>query len=868
MNKKTTIRALKDDRFICSNNKFKCELSEKFEMIENDENNSNILLNETPKKIIKKKPELKTSPCQAKITMTTYINLLKNQIFDNEQKPKEIKNTKFLGRKRIKNHKNKNFSSNIINKAKSDNICSNTTQNGKYNIDNIAINLNLKKFNFKNDTEIYTQKLQSKGKIEFKTCNKYNSNGVINYEQNNLFTNNAKKGYHKIISKQATDELTKCNFDDNNLVKNNSYVFEYKFNDDSLHGNDNLFYNIKDFCNEENDLFINNYKEVNFDNKKFLVTKENNNGENFSNNNLDIGKAYTNSYKCNFSNYNQTDSCINYDKDNLSRQGKFNLERKPLIEFGNFDDDYNYYAKTDLLNNKNNNNDNYNNIDNNKNDNNSNIYNLNEGENFYKNIIGQKKSLFKTLSKNSKSRPGETHLQIEQINPLLKISKKSNFVKFSELINIDNLIFPNEIDKENYNLRKRIPQIPYKVLDAPGLEDDFYQNLIEWSCKNLLAIGIKSQICLWNVNKNISCNGINLASEEFSKANIVQNLNFNNPTSENNSTLKIQFNQSDYSSESNAVSALNWISDGNDLVIGLKDGAVIIYDINNLKIKNAFFSHKKKIGMFSSFQANPNIFTSGAHDNKIIHFDVRMKVPIKILSNKHKEEICGLKWSNDSQILASGGNDNKLILWNSFDEKPLHIFNAHESAVRAIAWSYKKRGVFASGGGAYDKKIKIWDSKNLSLKYEAETNSQICNIAFSKNSNHFVTSHGFKDNVIYIWDQKQSDIEIITSLKGHIQRVIYLTQSPEGDCIATGSGDETVRLWKVFGFENKQKNDFNNFGVLDEHDFHQLNQEEKLTKKSDLDNSYNKNRIKSKNKGMNINNKDESINLLKLDNLR
>jgi WD40 repeat protein len=29
----------------------------------------------------------------------------------------------------------------------------------------------------------------------------------------------------------------------------------------------------------------------------------------------------------------------------------------------------------------------------------------------------------------------------------------------------------------------------------------------------------------------------------------------------------------------------------------------------------------------------------------------------------HKQEVCGLKWSFDERMLASGGNDNKLYVW-------------------------------------------------------------------------------------------------------------------------------------------------------------------------------------------------------------
>ncbi len=30
----------------------------------------------------------------------------------------------------------------------------------------------------------------------------------------------------------------------------------------------------------------------------------------------------------------------------------------------------------------------------------------------------------------------------------------------------------------------------------------------------------------------------------------------------------------------------------------------------------------------------------------------------------HKQEVCGLKWSFDDTQLASGGNDNKLMIWS------------------------------------------------------------------------------------------------------------------------------------------------------------------------------------------------------------
>ena len=51
---------------------------------------------------------------------------------------------------------------------------------------------------------------------------------------------------------------------------------------------------------------------------------------------------------------------------------------------------------------------------------------------------------------------------------------------------------------ENTNISK----IPFKVLDAPSLQDDFYLNLLEWSSTNILSVALDSSLYMWNANNN------------------------------------------------------------------------------------------------------------------------------------------------------------------------------------------------------------------------------------------------------------------------------------------------------------------------------------------------------------------------------
>ena len=39
-----------------------------------------------------------------------------------------------------------------------------------------------------------------------------------------------------------------------------------------------------------------------------------------------------------------------------------------------------------------------------------------------------------------------------------------------------------------------ISKTPYKVLDAPELQDDYYLNLLDWSSSNILSVGLGTSV--------------------------------------------------------------------------------------------------------------------------------------------------------------------------------------------------------------------------------------------------------------------------------------------------------------------------------------------------------------------------------------
>ncbi|OCT54722.1 Fizzy-related protein like protein [Cladophialophora carrionii] len=302
-----------------------------------------------------------------------------------------------------------------------------------------------------------------------------------------------------------------------------------------------------------------------------------------------------------------------------------------------------------------------------------------------------------------------------------------------------------------------IAKVPYKVLDAPELADDFYLNLVDWGSANILGVGLGSCVYLWN-----------------------------STTGKVTQLCKLPDND--------LVTSVAWIQRGSHLAIGTHKGFVQIYDAEKSRRLRTMTGHSARVGALAW---NDHILTSGSRDRLIYHRDVRSPDQYLRRLAGHKQEVCGLRWNTEDGQLASGGNDNKLCVWDKLSETPLYRFSNHVAAVKAIAWSPHQHHLLASGGGTADRSIKFWNTANGSLIKEVDTGSQVCNLAWSKNSDEIVSTHGYSQNQIVVW--KYPKMEQVVSLTGHTFRVLYLSTSPDGTTVVTGAGDETLRFWRVFG---------------------------------------------------------------------
>ena len=344
--------------------------------------------------------------------------------------------------------------------------------------------------------------------------------------------------------------------------------------------------------------------------------------------------------------------------------------------------------------------------------------------------------------------------------------------------NFDSLPKEGFMIDETYRTERKIASTPFKVLDAPNLQDDYYLNVVDWSNNYNLAVGLGQALYIWNYHTN----QVKKLTEFFGR---------------------------------NLLTSVSWDLKSDLLGIGSKEGVVSLWDgVKEVSLRK-FYEHSQRVGALSLF--GPMLLT-GSKDKNIILRDTRMKSSVVQKFTSHKQEICGLKWSPDGNYFASGGNDNKLCVFSPKTIHPL-MKKSHKAAVKGIAWSSRRVGLLASGAGTADRGIRVWNMNTMQMLAYKETGSQVCNLAFSKHTDEIVSTHGFSNNEICIWNWK--DFRKVKTLRGHLSRVLYLAMSPCGQYIVSGAGDETLRFWNMNyeeevsgesreqlsfkGFENKPK---------------------------------------------------------------
>ena len=133
---------------------------------------------------------------------------------------------------------------------------------------------------------------------------------------------------------------------------------------------------------------------------------------------------------------------------------------------------------------------------------------------------------------------------------------------------------------------RKIAPNPFRILDAPGLQDDFYLNLVDWSAQNILAVALDSQVYVWNATTSSVQELCDIGDDD-------------------------------------QVTSLSWSQSGNHLSVGTKYGQMKIWDINSRKEVRSMDGHTQRVSSLAWNNVTPSVVASGSKDKTILVRDLR-----------------------------------------------------------------------------------------------------------------------------------------------------------------------------------------------------------------------------------------------------
>jgi cell division cycle 20, cofactor of APC complex len=302
--------------------------------------------------------------------------------------------------------------------------------------------------------------------------------------------------------------------------------------------------------------------------------------------------------------------------------------------------------------------------------------------------------------------------------------------------------------------RRRIATAPERVLDAPGLIDDYYLNLLDWSSGNQVAIGLERNVYVWSADEG----SVNCLLE---------------------------------TSPDTYISSVKWSGDGAYVGVGLGTGEVQIWDVAEGQKVRSMFGHDTRVGVMGW---NKHVLSTGARSGLVFNHDVRIAEHKIAELVSHTSEVCGLEWRSDGAQLATGGNDNLVSIWDARSlAVPKFTKTNHKAAVKALSWCPWNINLLATGGGSYDRHIHFWNTTSGARVNSIDTGSQVTSLRWSTTYRELVSSSGFPANSLSIWSYPTlvRNVEI----PAHESRVLHSCLSPDGQMLATAGKfrDEAVK---------------------------------------------------------------------------
>ncbi|CDO98116.1 unnamed protein product [Coffea canephora] len=258
--------------------------------------------------------------------------------------------------------------------------------------------------------------------------------------------------------------------------------------------------------------------------------------------------------------------------------------------------------------------------------------------------------------------------------------------------------------------------------------------------------------------------------------------------------LKWELMKKDYFMQAPAkLTACDYHTGLNMLVVGFSNGVFGLYQMPDFVCIHLLSISREKITT-AVFNDLGNWLTFGcAKLGQLLVWEWKSESYI-LKQQGHYFDVNCLAYSPDSQLLATGADDNKVKVWTVSSGCCFVTFSEHTNAVTALHFMASNHCLLSA---SLDGTVRAWDLfryRNFRT-FISPTSKQFVSLAADQ-SGEVICAGTLDSFEIYVWSMKTG--RLLDVLSGHEGPVHGLMFSPTNAILASSSWDKTVRLWDVF----------------------------------------------------------------------
>ncbi|MCT7983667.1 WD40 repeat domain-containing protein [Laspinema sp. A4] len=263
------------------------------------------------------------------------------------------------------------------------------------------------------------------------------------------------------------------------------------------------------------------------------------------------------------------------------------------------------------------------------------------------------------------------------------------------------------------------------------------------------------------------------------------------------------------------VFSLSFSPDGRWFASAGDDNAIKIWKLDGTAIKTL----KGHSGRVTSVNFSPDGMTlASASWDKTIRLWTLKDTFLKVLAGEvgHKGRVSSISLSPTGKQLASASWDKTVKIWSLDPGRTkdavttLQGSDGHDARVFGVSFSHDGRAIASV---SQDCTVKIWNATNGTLlktlvdpnltgdsskhsdcPVESSHSDRAYSVSFSPDGQ--LIASGSRDKTVKIW---RIDGTLLKVLEGHTERVNSVAFSPDGRLIVSGSDDKMVKLWNKEG---------------------------------------------------------------------